>query len=133
MSAGGDVPNRKRETMTAKGLILGLMFVGAGIFSVCGAAFDWDWFIDSSKARFFVPIFGRTGARIFYAILGIVLAVIGALMALGLVSAERKRQRFQLPSRLEQRLDSKTVRSFVLAPNAVPHQALRRQDRAKTA
>jgi hypothetical protein len=58
----------------------GLFLVAAGVFSICGAVFDWDWFINSSKARFFVAILGRGGARIFYALLGIVIAVFGALV-----------------------------------------------------
>jgi hypothetical protein len=80
--------------MTVQGLIIGLFLLGAGIFSICGAAFDWDFFIESHKARFFVATFGRNGARVFYGILGTVIAVMGLLMALGLISAERKRKRF---------------------------------------
>ncbi|MGH7138294.1 MAG: immunity 17 family protein, partial [Pirellulales bacterium] len=100
-----------------QGLILGLILAAAGIFSICGAAFNWDWFIESHKARFFVATFGRTGARIFYAILGIVIVVIGVLMALGLVSSERKRKRFGLPhSRLEQRLENHGDRGLVALP-----------------
>ena len=59
---------------------VGLIFVAAGVFSICGAAFDWDWFINSRKARFFVATFGRTGARILYALLGIVITILGALI-----------------------------------------------------
>lgn len=64
---------------------VGLIFVAAGIFSICGAAFDWDWFINSRKARFFVATFGRTGARIFYSVLGIVIVVLGTLIMLGVL------------------------------------------------
>lgn len=64
---------------------IGLLLVAAGVFSICGAAFDWDWFINSRKARFFVAVFGRTGARIFYALLGIAIAVAGVLIALGIL------------------------------------------------
>jgi len=63
----------------------GLILVAFGIFSICGAVFDWDWFINSRKARFFVAIFGRTGARIFYGILGLVIIVIGVLVTLGIL------------------------------------------------
>ena len=63
----------------------GLILVAFGIFSICGAAFDWDWFINSRKARFFVAILGRTGARIFYGILGLVIIVIGVLVTLGIL------------------------------------------------
>lgn len=64
---------------------IGLIFIAAGLFSICGAAFDWDWFINSRKARFFVATFGRTGARVFYALLGISIVLIGVLIAFGIV------------------------------------------------
>ncbi|MBQ9259232.1 MAG: immunity 17 family protein [Neisseriaceae bacterium] len=40
------------------------------ILSVCSAVFHWDWFYTNNKAPFFVRIFSRTGARIFYTLLG---------------------------------------------------------------
>ncbi|MBM4004241.1 MAG: hypothetical protein FJ295_13295 [Planctomycetes bacterium] len=64
---------------------IGLILVAAGLFSISGAVFDWDFFINSRKARFFVSILGRTGARIFYGILGLIIVVIGALITLGIV------------------------------------------------
>ncbi len=66
---------------------IGLFLVAAGIFSICGAAFDWDWFINSRKARFFVAMFGRTGARLFYAFLGAVITVIGVLITTGVIES----------------------------------------------
>ena len=63
----------------------GLIIVGAGLFALAGAVFDWDFFMESRKARFFTAIVGRTGARIFYTILGIALLVLGALMAAGVI------------------------------------------------
>jgi len=63
---------------------VGLILVAAGLFSICGAAFDWDFFINSRKARFFVSTFGRTGARIFYALLGLVIVVMGTLITVGI-------------------------------------------------
>jgi len=58
---------------------MGIMLVGflGGGFSLAGAIFDWDWFINSRRARLFVSIFGRTGARIFYGILGLFLIGLG--------------------------------------------------------
>ena len=64
---------------------VGLFLVAAGLFSICGAAFDWDWFINSRKAQLFVALFGRNGARIFYGILGTVIVIIGALVTLGVI------------------------------------------------
>lgn len=63
----------------------GLVLVAAGLFSICGAAFDWDFFINSRKARFFVSTLGRKGARIFYAVLGLVVLVLGALITAGIL------------------------------------------------
>lgn len=51
-------------------------FLGGG-FSLAGAIFNWDWFMNNRRARFFVGIFGRQGARIFYAILGFFLIGLG--------------------------------------------------------
>ena len=61
----------------------GLLLVAAGIFSICGAVFDWDWFMNNRRARFFVSIFGRNGARVFYIVLGMLLIVFGILLASG--------------------------------------------------
>lgn len=101
--------------MSFEGLFYGLFFVGVGIFSICGAACDWEWFINSRKARFFVTIFGRNGARIFYGLLGSAIVLIGVLMALGLVSTERKRQRLRPrfgQFRLEERLNARSLAAW---------------------
>jgi hypothetical protein len=55
--------------------------LGAGFFSIAGAVFNWDWFMENSRARFFVQIFGRDGARVFYVILGLFLIVMGIFVA----------------------------------------------------
>ena len=65
---------------------IGLFIVGAGIFSICGGAFDWDWFMESRKAQIFVWVFGRSGARIVYGLLGAVLVIFGVLTTIGAVS-----------------------------------------------
>lgn len=48
----------------------------AGLFSIMGAAMNWDWFIESRKARLFLKLFGRTGCRIFYGLLGVFIIVL---------------------------------------------------------
>jgi len=55
------------------------------MFSLAGAMFNWDWFMNDRRAAFFVSVFGRTGARVFYALLGIALIGIGILFGLGRV------------------------------------------------
>ena len=47
-----------------------IFFVLIGLFSICGAFFNWDFFFESRKARPFVALLGRNGARIFYGVLG---------------------------------------------------------------
>lgn len=61
------------------------LIIGCGVFSICGAVLDWEWFMNSRKAQFFVKIFGRTGARFFYGFLGAVIATIGALVVAGVI------------------------------------------------
>lgn len=68
---------------------MGLFLVAFGGFALCGAGFNWDWFMMHRKARFMTAILTRTGARIFYALLGIALIVFGVLVALGIVEETR--------------------------------------------
>ena len=50
--------------------ILGLLVCAGGLFSIVCAAMDFDWFIESYRARFIMKLLGRRGARIFYVVLG---------------------------------------------------------------
>lgn len=65
--------------------LFGLLVVAAGIFSICGAYFDWDWFINSSKARLLVSLLGRNGARVAYGLLGTVITLMGLLITIGVL------------------------------------------------
>ena len=42
-----------------------------GIFSICGAIFNWDFFFENYKARPVVKLIGRNGARVFYVLVGL--------------------------------------------------------------
>lgn len=64
---------------------MGLFFVFAGLFSVAGGVCNWDWFMNHHKAQFMSSLLGRNGARVFYMILGLGLAVFGALYAAGII------------------------------------------------
>ena len=57
----------------------------AGLFSIGGAVSDWDWFMNNSRARFFVQVFGRNGARVFYVLLGLGLVAVSGGQLLGLL------------------------------------------------
>jgi len=54
-----------------------LFVISAGVFSIVCAVKDYDFFMKDSKARMFVIIFGRNGARIFYTVLGIAIIILG--------------------------------------------------------
>jgi hypothetical protein len=64
---------------------LGLLLVAAGLFGAAGGIFDWEWFMNSHKARFMSTILTRTGARIFYVILGLGIVVLGTLITMGVI------------------------------------------------
>ena len=64
---------------------MGWMIAAAGLFSVAGAALDWDWFMNHRKAQRLVRLFGRGGARAVYAAPGAGLLVAGVLMGLGII------------------------------------------------
>lgn len=57
--------------------ILQIFIIGAGIFSIVSSILNFDFYFESRKARFFVSIFGRNGARVFYGMLGIFLVILG--------------------------------------------------------
>lgn len=69
---------------------IGLFLAAAGAFSIVGALCDWDWFMDNRKARPLVKILTRTGARIFYFLLGLSLFVLGALVTIGVVDLSER-------------------------------------------
>jgi small neutral amino acid transporter SnatA (MarC family) len=59
---------------TALALIVGF---GGGLFCIVSAIMNWDWFFNNRRAYIFVKVLGRTGARVFYGLLGAFLFVMG--------------------------------------------------------
>jgi len=66
-------------------MLMGLILLAVGVFSFMGGAMDWEWFMANRKARPLAGIIGRTGARIFYGLLGLAMAIAGALVAVGVI------------------------------------------------
>jgi Immunity protein 17 len=64
---------------------LGLLMAAAGVFAVAGGIFDWEWFMNHRKARFLSRLITRTGARVFYIVLGLGIVLLGALMTFGVI------------------------------------------------
>jgi len=58
--------------------ILVIFFI-LGAFSLISAIFNFNWYFETEGARFFVRHMGRSGARIFYALLGSALITCGVL------------------------------------------------------
>lgn len=65
--------------------LFGLVFVAVGAFSLLGGICNWEWFMNSAKARFMVKILSRNGARIFYGILGLALLAFGIIVTIGII------------------------------------------------
>lgn len=59
---------------------IAILLLLAGGISVGGAALNLDVFMNSPKAEPFVKGLGRTGARIFYIVLGLLLAGFGVTL-----------------------------------------------------
>jgi small neutral amino acid transporter SnatA (MarC family) len=68
-----------KQMLLVDKFILFLSF-GAGLFCIVASAFNWEFFFQNKRAQFFVKLFGRTGARIFYALLGLFLLYVGVTM-----------------------------------------------------
>ncbi len=56
-----------------KELFMAILMNGIGAFVLLASIFNWNFFFENRKARLFMKLFGRTGARIFYGLLAIVL------------------------------------------------------------
>ena len=63
------------------------VLLGCGAFAISGAVLDWEWFMNHRKAQLFVSMFGRSGTRVFYGVLGTALVVLGVLMAMGVATS----------------------------------------------
>ena len=56
-----------------------ILFNALGVFSLVSAIANFDWFFETAAAMSFVSKLGRTGARLFYGLLGIGLLACGSL------------------------------------------------------
>jgi hypothetical protein len=63
------------DEMLSEGGLVTIILVSIGLFTFAGGLFDWDWFMTQRRARLVVKVVGRTGARVFYILLGIGIAI----------------------------------------------------------
>lgn len=57
-------------------ILVAILVVAGGVLSIVASIFNWNWFFENRRAYIFNKILGRTGARIFYNVLGIILLFI---------------------------------------------------------
>lgn len=77
--------------MISADLFVGAVAIAIGLFVSSAALFNWDWYYQLHKARWIESIWGRSGARVFFGILGLGLIVLGAAIATGMLSGEPER------------------------------------------
>lgn len=53
------------------------IFVLVGLLAILAALFNWDWFFTAQNTQFMVHNVGRQRARLFYAVLGILMIATG--------------------------------------------------------
>jgi len=63
---------------------LGWLGVVVGAFAVGAGLFDWDWYWELPRARFWVDLLGRGGARVFLVLVGAVAFAAGVLLLSGI-------------------------------------------------
>lgn len=65
---------------------LGIVIIAAGLFLLAGSIFDWEWYWARRRSQTWADLLGWTGARVAYAVVGLLLAVLATLISLGAVS-----------------------------------------------
>jgi hypothetical protein len=67
----------------------GFILVGVGLFSFAGGLFNWNWFMNTRRARALVRAIRPVGARVFYMLLGIVIIVFGVLLGFNIIGGSQ--------------------------------------------
>ncbi|MDD2437009.1 MAG: immunity 17 family protein [Massilibacteroides sp.] len=63
--------------MNIQETLIFFIFLLLGTFSLIAAIFNFDWYFNTQGASLFIKWFGRSGARLFYALLGLALLFCG--------------------------------------------------------
>lgn len=53
------------------------IFILVGLLAILAALFNWDWFFTAHNTQFIVNNVGRSRARLFYALLGLLMIATG--------------------------------------------------------
>lgn len=65
--------------------LIEIFIIAVGVFTLAASVFNWDWFFNARKAQFLIRIIGRTGARIAYSIISLLLIGGGIGLITGLL------------------------------------------------
>lgn len=60
--------------------IIPYVALAAGVGVITAAALDANWLLESRKAKIWLKMFGRNGARVVYGLIGVFLIVLGVIM-----------------------------------------------------
>ena len=99
--------------------LTGLLMLAAGAFAMTASICDWDWFMNSRKARAWVKMVGRNGARCIYGGIGGFVCLMGlvfVIVAPGGTSPARSSSGYQAPA---PNLDSSGARTVASDPPGV--------------
>lgn len=62
--------------------IIQALFVLVGLLALLAALFNWDWFFMAQNTQFVVANVGRKQARLFYAVIGVLMIATGVFFFL---------------------------------------------------
>ena len=65
--------------------ILPLFMIVVGVLLIAVSLLNWDWYFSQRRAQRMINMVGRNCTRLFYALVGLALGVVGALMATGVI------------------------------------------------
>lgn len=65
----------------------GILIIAFGLFTFGGGFYQWPFFMNNSRARFVISVLSRTGARVFYMVLGAAIVVFGLFATFADMSA----------------------------------------------
>jgi hypothetical protein len=63
----------------------GVFLILIGIFVLAAIGFQWDWFLRIFRVEGVFELLGKTGATVFYIVLGLGAWTLGILMLFGIV------------------------------------------------
>ena len=72
--------------MHSTDLFVGGVGVSIGVAFLGAALLNWNWCFETPKGKWLAERMGRTGARIFFAGLGLALVALGVATALGIAN-----------------------------------------------